>query len=281
MITNNEMQLKALLKDLSVKFGITPQATLQMYCLERLLDRIAVSRFRDHFVIKGGFLIASILGIGSRSTMDIDATVKGFSVSYENVESVFKEICDIDIADQLTFSFDRIEEIREKDNYLGLRVFVECRYGKINVPLTVDLTTGDTIIPQEIEYIYKCVFDNKVIPILAYSLENVFAEKLNTIISRGVANTRTRDFYDVYTLYALKKKELNFETLRIALEATSRRRNTSKILEEYPQILEAIKADSLQNDFWRRFVAKNPFAKGVTLSQAIDCAKEMLDLAEI
>ena len=97
MITNNEMQLKALLKDLSAKYGITPQATLQMYCLERLLDRIAVSRFRDHFVIKGGFLIASILGIGSRSTMDIDATVKGFSVSYENVGSVFKEICGIDI----------------------------------------------------------------------------------------------------------------------------------------------------------------------------------------
>jgi predicted nucleotidyltransferase component of viral defense system len=275
------MQLKALLKDLSVKFGITPQATLQMYCLERLLDRIAVSRFRDHFVIKGGFLIASILGIGSRSTMDIDATVKGFSVSYENVESVFKEICDIDIADQLTFSFDRIEEIREKDNYLGLRVFVECRYGKINVPLTVDLTTGDTIIPQEIEYIYKCVFDNKVIPILAYPLENVFAEKMNTIISRGVANTRTRDFYDVYTLYALKKKELNFETLRIALEATSRRRNTFRILKEYPQILEDIKADPQQNDFWKRFVAKNPFAKGITLSQVLDCAKEILDLTGV
>lgn len=281
MITNNEMQLKALLKDLSVKFGITPQATLQMYCLERLLDRIAVSRFRDHFVIKGGFLIASILGIGSRSTMDIDATVKGFSVSYENVESVFKEICDIDIADQLTFSFDRIEEIREKDNYLGLRVFVECRYGKINVPLTVDLTTGDTIIPQEIEYIYKCVFDNKAIPILAYSLENVFAEKLDTIISRGVANTRTRDFYDVYTLYALKKEEVNFETLRLALEATSRRRNTFEILKEYPQVLEDIKADSPQNDFWRRFVAKNPFAKGITLSQVLDCAKEILDLTGV
>lgn len=281
MITNNDMQLKALLKDLSVKFGITPQATLQMYCLERLLDRIAVSRFRDHFVIKGGFLIASILGIGSRSTMDIDATVKGFSVSYENVESVFKEICDIDIADQLTFSFDRIEEIREKDNYLGLRVFVECRYGKINVPLTVDLTTGDTIIPQEIEYIYKCVFDNKAIPILAYSLENVFAEKLDTIISRGVANTRTRDFYDVYTLYALKKEEVNFETLRLALEATSRRRNTFEILKEYPQVLEDIKADSPQNDFWRRFVAKNPFAKGITLSQVLDCAKEILDLTGV
>ena len=270
MITNNEMQLKALLKDLSAKYGITPQATLQMYCLERLLDRIAVSRFRDHFVIKGGFLIASILGIGSRSTMDIDATVKGFSVSYENVESVFKEICDIDIADQLTFSFERIEEIREKDDYLGLRVFIECHYGKMKVPLTVDLTTGD-----------KCVFDDKEIPILAYPLENVFAEKLDTIVSRGAANTRTRDFYDVYTLYAMKKEEVNFETLRLALEATSRRRSTFEILKEYPQILESIKADSMQGVFWRRFVAKNPFARGITLSQAVDCAKEMLDLAEI
>lgn len=281
MITNNEMQLKALLKDLSTKYGITPQATLQMYCLERLLDRIAVSRFRDHFVIKGGFLITSILGIGSRSTMDIDATVKGFSVSYENIRTSFQEICNINIADQLAFSFNRIEEIREKDDYLGLRVFIECRYGKMNVLLTVDLTTGDTIIPKETKYKYKCVFDNKVIPILAYPLENVFAEKLDTIISRGVANTRTRDFYDVYTLYTLKKKEINFETLKKALEATSHKRNTFKILEEYPQILEEIKADSAQIDFWRRFVAKNPFARGITLEQTVDCAKEMLDLTSL
>lgn len=147
--------------------------------------------------------------------------------------------------------------------------------------MTVDLTTGDTIIPREVEYMYKCVFDNKVIPILAYPLENVFAEKLNTIISRGVANTRTRDFYDVYMLYALKKDEIDFETLRIALEATSHQRNTFKTLEGYPQILESIKVDLVQNDFWKRFVAKNPFARGVTLSQAIDCAKEMLDLAKV
>lgn len=281
MIANNEMQLKALLKDLSSKYGITPQATLQMYCLERLLDRIAASRFRKHFVIKGGFLIASILGIGSRSTMDIDATVKGFGVSYGNIESSFKEICGIDIADQLTFSFERIEEIREKDDYLGLRVFIGCRYGKMNVSLTVDLTTGDTIIPREVEYMYKCVFDDKAIPVLAYPLENVFAEKLDTIVSRGAANTRTRDFYDVYMLYVLKKDEINFKTLRIALEATSRRRNTFEILKEYPQILETIKEDLTQNDFWRRFVVKNPFAKEITLAQAVDCAKEMLDSAGV
>lgn len=120
-----------------------------------------------------------------------------------------------------------------------------------------------------------------MIAILAYPLENVFAEKLDTIVARGIANTRTRDFYDVYTLYAMKKEEVNFETLRLALEATSRRRSTFEILKEYPQILESIKADSMQGVFWRRFVAKNPFARGITLSQAVDCAKEMLDLAEI
>ncbi|WP_407448448.1 nucleotidyl transferase AbiEii/AbiGii toxin family protein [Fibrobacter sp.] len=147
--------------------------------------------------------------------------------------------------------------------------------------MTLDLTTGDAIIPHEIEYMYKCVFDDKMIPIIAYPLENVFAEKLDTIVSRGFANTRTRDFYNVYTLYALKKENVNFETLRIALEATSRRRNTFETLEGYPQILESIKVDLVQNDFWRRFVTKNPFAKGITLPQVLDCAKEILDLTEI
>ena len=147
--------------------------------------------------------------------------------------------------------------------------------------MTVDLTTGDTIIPHEIEYMYKCVFDDKEIPVLAYPLENVFAEKLDTIVSRGAANTRTRDFYDVYMLYALKKDEINFKTLRIALEATSRRRNTFETLEGYPQILESIKVDLVQNDFWKRFVAKNPFAKGITLPQVLDCAKEILDLTGV
>ena len=120
-----------------------------------------------------------------------------------------------------------------------------------------------------------------MIAILAHPLENVFAEKLDTIVARGIANTRTRDFYDVYTLYAMKKEEVNFETLRLALEATSRRRNTLETLEGYPQILESIKVDLVQNDFWKRFVAKNPFAKGITLPQVLDCAKEILDLAEI
>lgn len=277
MITNNEMQLKAKIKAMAGKLGITPQAALQMFCLERFLERISISDYHDYFIIKGGFLIASIIGIGNRSTMDIDATVKGFNVSHEKVSDIFKEICRINVNDQLIFSFERIEDIREKDNYPGIRVFLSALYGKIITPLTIDLTTGDTIIPAETKYSYKCVFDDKSIPIWAYPIENVLAEKLDTIISRGVANTRSRDFYDIYTLYVLKKNEINFDVLKEALIATARKRGTFDLLENHQQTLDNIERDSIQIDFWQRFINQNPYTRGLTFSQATEAVKELLE----
>lgn len=223
MITNNEMQLKAKIKAIAGKTGITPQATLQMYCLERFLERISISKYHDYLIIKGGFLIASIIGIGNRSTMDIDATVKGFNVSHENVTDIFREICLIRVNDQLNFSFERIEDIREKDNYPGIRVF------------------------------------------------------LSAIISRGIANTRTRDFYDIYTLYALKKNEINFDILKKALTTTARKRGTFKLLDKHQQILDNIKNDSVQADFWKRFIAQNPYARGLTFLQTISAIRDLLE----
>lgn len=148
MITKNEMQLKARIKNKALETGITPQAALQIYCLERLLDRISQSGKKDCFIIKGGFLISSMIGIENRSTMDIDATVKNLNIDKENIASVFKEICGINTGDQLTFAFDRVEDIRENDEYPGIRVFLKAVYGKIKTQLTVDVTTGDSIIPE-------------------------------------------------------------------------------------------------------------------------------------
>lgn len=279
MITKNEMQLKAVIKSLAGKFGITPQAVLQMYCLERLLERIAVSERGGCFVVKGGFLIASIIGIENRSTMDIDVTAKGFDVNQENIASIFKHVCDIEIEDPLIFSFNRVEDIREGDDYPGIRVFLVAQYGKIRTPLTVDVTTGDSIVPSEIEFLYKCVFDDKVISVRAYPLENILAEKLETVVSRGIANTRPRDFYDIFTLYAMKKSDIDFDILRQAVEATSARKGSLEVMWGYRQILETVRADPTQNDFWRKYAANNLFARDINFSQTIDTAKEMLDLA--
>lgn len=279
MITKNEMQLKAVIKNLAEKFGITPQAVLQMYCLERLLERIAASERGGCFVVKGGFLIASIIGIENRSTMDIDVTARGFDVNQENVASIFRHVCEIEIDDQLIFSFDRVEDIREGDDYPGIRVFLVAQYGKIRTPLTVDVTTGDSIVPSEIEYSYKCVFDDKVIPVQAYPLENILAEKLETVVTRGIANTRPRDFYDIFTLYAMKKSDIDFDILKNAVEATSMRKGSLEIVRGYRQILETVRTDPTQNDFWKKYAANNLFAKDINFSQTIDAAKEMLDLA--
>jgi predicted nucleotidyltransferase component of viral defense system len=277
MKTTNEMQLKALVKGKAIKLGITPQAALQIYCLERFLERMSMSEKRNCFILKGGFLISAMIGVEHRSTMDIDATIKGFDVNQENVSNIFKGICEIKIDDQLDFVFDRVEDIRETDDYPGIRVFLKAQYGKMDTTLTVDVTTGDSIVPSEIKFAYKCVFDDKVIPVMAYPVENVFAEKLETIISRGIANTRPRDYYDVHILYLVKKDAIDFNILKQALESTARKRGSYDIMKNYPHILNVILNDTSQNNFWKRYVSKNLFAKGITFQEVVESAKTLLD----
>lgn len=274
MITKNPMQLKAIIKNKAKEAKITPQAALQTYCLERLLERISLSDKADNFIIKGGFLISSFIGIENRSTMDIDTTVKGFDVTKENVESIFKQICEINVEDQLNFVFDRVEDIREEDDYPGIRVHLHVVYGTLNTAMTVDVTTGDTIVPSEIRYTYHCVYGEKNISIMAYPIENVLAEKLETVISRGIANTRPRDFYDIYILSKLKSNSINWKILNQALEATSKKRGSQIILADYKKIIETLKSDETQHNYWKKYVSKNPYAEGITFEETLKAIEE-------
>ena len=276
MITKNPMQLKAIIKNKAKKSNITPQAALQVYCLERLLERISMSDKASCFILKGGFLISSFIGIENRSTMDIDTTIKGFDVTKENVAEIFKSICQIHIDDQLNFLFDRVDDIRETDDYPGIRVFLHAVYGIINTTITVDVTTGDSIVPSEIKYTYHCVYDDKTIDIMAYPLENVLAEKLETIISRGTANTRLRDFYDVYILSKLKFDDINWNTLKQALELTCKKRKSETVLADYKNVIESLKSDNFQHEYWNRYEAKTPFVKGITYEQTLKTVEDCL-----
>lgn len=202
----NSTQLKAYVKNIAKEKNISPQLVLQNYILERFLERLSISEYRKNYIIKGGFLIAAMIGISNRTTMDIDMTVKRKAVNKENILNMIGNIGSIEIEDNIIFEVKNIEEIREQDMYSGYRVYLLANYPPMKIPLKLDITTGDKITPKEIEYTYNLMFENRSIKILAYNISTILAEKLETILARGNQNTRLRDFYDVYILECLQKK---------------------------------------------------------------------------
>ena len=197
MIAKNRAQLKAWIKNMSAKVDVNENIILQNYMLERLLERIAVSEYKYKFILKGGMLITAIVGIDMRNTLDMDATIKGFDLEKDNLENILDEIFKIDLDDGVTFEFKGIKEIRQEDEYGGYRVSLDAKFDKLDVPMKLDITTGDVITPKEIKYKFDLMFEDRFIEILAYNMETVIADKFETIISRNVDTTRARDFYDI------------------------------------------------------------------------------------
>ena len=201
MIAKNRAQLKAWIKNMSSKVNVNENIILQNYMLERLLERISVSNYKYKFVLKGGMLITAVVGIDMRNTLDMDATIKGFDLEKDNLENILNEIFNIDLDDGVTFEFTNIKEIRQEDEYGGYRVSLNAKFDKLVVPMKLDITTGDVIVPKEVNYKFGLMFENRFIEILAYNMETVIADKFETIISRNIDTTRARDFYDIYILW--------------------------------------------------------------------------------
>lgn len=223
----NAMKLKAIIKNLAKEKHISAQLVMQNFMLERLLERISLSRYQQNFILKGGFLIAAMVGLDTRATMDMDATIKGLPVNELTIREMFEEICNIELNDDVTFVFRNIGEIREGDEYTGYRVSLSANYPPMSVPLKLDITTGDKITPREIEYQFKLLLEDRSISVLAYNLETIMAEKLETVISRGNQNTRPRDYYDIYILAKLQYSNIDSESLKEALDATAKKRGST------------------------------------------------------
>lgn len=277
MITKNPMQLKAFIKKKAVEKNISAQLVMQNYMLERLLERISLSKYKYNFILKGGFLISAIVGLDTRATMDLDTTIKGFTLTHESIREIFGEICAVEIADDVKFELMDISDIREGDDYPGFRVALKANYPPISVPLTVDVTTGDVITPREIKYTFSLLFDDRTISILAYNLETVLAEKIETVLSRSIANTRPRDFYDIHILYALHGAECNAKTLLQALERTADKRGSRKVLEIYPDIIAEIRASEQLQGVWRKYQRDFNYAKDISFDDACDTVQRIMD----
>ena len=270
MRTSNAMQLKAVIKRKAVEANVPPQLMLQNYLLERLLKRVSISPWRTRIIVKGGVLIGSLVGVENRTTRDLDATITGVTLTHETVTRMFVNVCSINVDDDFTFSLLRTEDIREVDEYPGIRVFLKAEYSPLSVPLSVDVTTGDKITPGAVLYEYPLVFDEGTIEIMAYPLETVLAEKVETVLARGVSNTRLRDFYDVFELWRVRGSECDASVLQSAIRATCEKRGSVSALSDHGRILVQIREDAQLRKLWDAYASRYSYAKGICFEDVCD-----------
>lgn len=259
--------------DISQKF-------YQLFYFERILERISISNYRGQIILKGGLLLTSIIENDERTTKDMDATLKGIPLTKNDVEKVFNEILHIDIDDGVSFQIISIKDIRLEDEYGGFRLNILSKLDNNKTYITVELTTGDVITPREMKYNYNSIFEDKKIPIMSYPLETVLAEKFQTIVTRGLFNTRLKDFYDVYILINTKIDDLNRSNLIKAIKNTFKRRETNFDLEQFNEVINDLSNDNNMNNLWNEYISKNSYAKNVKFEDTINALKEIIEILE-
>jgi len=273
----NAMQFKARIKKAAQENKISAQLVLQNYMLERFLERLSVSAYRDKFIIKGGFLIGSLVGINSRTTMDIDATIRSFPAERDKISKAISEIAGISLNDDISFRFDKLEDIREQDQYSGFRATLHANFPPLSVPLKIDITAGDKITPKETIYSHRLMFEDRSISILAYNLSTLLAEKLETVISRGSQSTRPRDYYDIYILSRLQAHNIDYAELKKAIEATSEHRNSSGTMRDYKGIIGNAAKSSEMNKYWDNYRHTFSYAAEISFEAACDAVIAIME----
>lgn len=274
-------QLKGTIRSMAAKKNLRAQEVLQMFLFERVLERLANSAYKNNFILKGGLLISSMLGIGERTTMDMDTTVHGIQMEEDEIVRAVKEILSVDVGDGIEFEYQSIEPIREDDAYNNFRVHLRAKYGKIDSPMKIDITTGDVITPEAIQYDFPMLFDDKTVPVMAYTLETVLAEKYETIIRRNIGTTRARDYYDLHTLFRSRSSEVRLEILKAAVLHTAKKRNSVKDIEDWQEILADIKAEPIMQSLWDNYVTENQYIGELSFEEVLksveDISKLLLD----
>lgn len=273
----NAMQLKALIKNMAKEKNISAQLVLQNYMLERFLERVSLSDYKDKYIIKGGFLISSMVGLSSRATMDMDATIKGYPVNEDSVRKMIEDIISIHVDDEISFELKSVGKIREGDEYTGYRVALSADYAPMAVPLKLDITTGDKITPKEIKYEYRLMMEERTIQVLAYNLETILAEKLETVISRGDLNTRPRDYYDIFILTKLQEKNIDMGSLSLAIDNTAKKRATTDIIKNYKSIMETAKNSDVMIRRWNDYRKDFDYAQGIEFNDTCEEVVRIMD----
>lgn len=272
---SNANSFKAKIKNISKDKGIPAQQVQQHYLIEQVLKLISTSSYRDSFIVKGGYLIGQMIGLDKRTTMDLDVTLKETEMSRENLIHIFEEIlCSKTYG--FSFSVDKLEPIRQDDEYGGFSLKLNATFDTLKEVVFIDITTSDKITPREITYSMTSIFTNESIKIWTYNLETVLAEKLETIISRGLASTRPRDRYDLFTLYKLRKEEINLEVLKNALENTAEKRKSKDTIYNWEEQVRGIEISDYQKELWIRYQRQFKYAKDISFDNSVQVIREIM-----
>lgn len=271
-------QLKGTIRNMAEKKNLRAQEILQMFLFERILDRLANSDYKENFILKGGLLISSMIGIGERTTMDMDTTVRGIQMEEDEIVAAVKNILAINVDDGIMFEYQSIEPIREDDAYNNFRIHIRAKYGKIDSPMKIDVTTGDVITPSAIRYDFPMLFDEKSIPVMAYTLETILAEKYETIIRRNIGTTRARDYYDLHTLYRSRQDVVRPDVLKAAVLHTAQKRDSVQDMNEWKDILKDIREEPQMYLLWDNYVAENKYIGNLEFHVVLDTVEEFSNL---
>lgn len=269
------MSLKAKIRNIAKSKNLPAQVILQNYMFERLLNRLSASEYKEKFVLKGGMLVAAIVGIDNRATMDLDTTLKNLPLTPEAIEKALNEIFEIDLNDDVEFKFKGISPIREDDIYGGYRVALDAVYETIVTPMTIDVSTGDVITPEAVKYNFTGIFDGELtFEVWAYNIETVLAEKIETILRRSMFNTRPRDFYDAYILITTQ----NFDkaTFTEALDKTIEHRGTRDQINDFASTMEVISESADLQKMWKNYQSQFSYAKDISFKDTCDAIKELI-----
>lgn len=274
-------QLKGTIRSMAAKQNLRAQEVLQMFLFERILERLANSAYKDNFILKGGLLISSMIGINERTTMDMDTTVRGIQMEEDEIIKAVKEILAVDVNDGIVFEYQSIEPIRDEDAYNNFRVHLRAKYGKIDSPMKIDVTTGDVITPAAIQYDFPMLFDEKTVPVMAYTLETVLAEKYETIIRRNIGTTRARDYYDLHTLFRSRRDEVRPDVLKAAVLHTAMKRDSVGDIEDWRDIIKDIREEPQMYLLWDNYVAENKYIGELEFHIVLDTVEEVAKLLDL
>lgn len=270
-------QIKGRIKSVAKQNNADARTLMRIYMMERFLERLAQSEYRDNFIIKGGILVTAMIGVAHRSTMDIDTSMKNLNLSAEDALRVVNRVKDIDLDDGVSFDVKDVSNIMDEMEYPGIRVTMNANVGRLITPLKIDISTGDVITPRAIEFNYDLLLEDRSISIWSYNLETILAEKLQTVLARGILNTRMRDFYDIRMLLDTYEDKVNKAVLKDAFAATCKKRGTDHLQEQAEEIIKIIEADEQLQVLWRAYQKKYSYAAEIDYASVISGVRKLMD----